>query len=83
MQGTSRPVIPVPLFDLKFLIALAAYGAGTSNRRYWAHDPPKHTIKLDSKESAVWREDHALLSNLELDRTQRLPRGALWPCGAS
>jgi hypothetical protein len=27
-------MIPVPLFDLKFLIEIAAGGAGTSNRRH-------------------------------------------------
>src|SRR5882724_2659973 len=25
-----------------------------------AHDPPKHTVKPDPKESAVWRKEHAL-----------------------
>jgi hypothetical protein len=34
-MGTSQFVIPVPLFDLKPLIDLAAHWAGTSNRRHW------------------------------------------------
>jgi hypothetical protein len=33
-KGTSKPVIPVPLCDLKFLIKFAARDAGTSNRRH-------------------------------------------------
>src|SRR5438045_2997272 len=28
-------MIPVPLFDLKFLIEFAESGVGTSNRRHW------------------------------------------------
>jgi hypothetical protein len=39
-----------------------------------AHDPPKHTVKPDSKESAVWREDHAVLNNLERGRMKSLLR---------
>jgi hypothetical protein len=35
-KGTSKSMIPVRLFDLKFLIELAAGGAGTSNRRHQA-----------------------------------------------
>src|SRR5262245_41346128 len=34
-RGASKQVIPVPLFDLKFLGEFAAAGAGTSNRRHW------------------------------------------------
>ena len=34
-KGTSKPMILVPFFDLKFLIGFAATGAGTSNRRHW------------------------------------------------
>jgi hypothetical protein len=33
-RGTSKHMILVPLFDLKFLNEFAATGAGTSNRRY-------------------------------------------------
>jgi hypothetical protein len=33
-RGTGKLMIPVPLFDLKFLVKLAACGAGTSN---WRH----------------------------------------------
>jgi hypothetical protein len=33
--GTSELMIPVPLIDLKSPNELAAYGAGTSDRRYW------------------------------------------------
>jgi hypothetical protein len=33
-KGTSKSMILVPLFDLKFLIEIAAGGAGTSNRRH-------------------------------------------------
>jgi hypothetical protein len=33
-RGTSNDLILVPLFDLKFLIEIAANGAGTSNRRH-------------------------------------------------
>ncbi|HUF79779.1 MAG TPA: hypothetical protein VMN03_01490, partial [Burkholderiales bacterium] len=33
-KGTSKSVILVPLFDLKFLIEFAVGGAGTSNRRH-------------------------------------------------
>jgi hypothetical protein len=33
-KGTSKHMILVPLFDLKFLIEFAAGGAGTSNRRH-------------------------------------------------
>src|SRR5215469_11950522 len=33
-KGTSKFMIPVPLFDLKSLIVWAAPGAGTSNRRH-------------------------------------------------
>ena len=33
-KGTSKSMILVPLFDLKFLIEFAAGGAGTSNRRH-------------------------------------------------
>jgi hypothetical protein len=33
-RGTSKFMILVPLFDLKFLNELAAGGAGTSNRRH-------------------------------------------------
>jgi hypothetical protein len=32
--GTSKLMIRVPLFDLKFLDEIAAGGAGTSNRRH-------------------------------------------------
>jgi hypothetical protein len=32
-------MIPVPLFDLKFLIEFAAGGAGTSNRRHYIAIP--------------------------------------------
>jgi len=35
-RGTSKHMILVPLFDLKFLNELAAGGVGTSNRRHWA-----------------------------------------------
>src|SRR5258708_12696457 len=34
-RGTSKFMILVPLFDLKFLNELAAGGAGTSNRRHY------------------------------------------------
>src|SRR5712672_424092 len=34
-RGTSKHMILVPLFDLKFLIEFAATGVGTSNRRHW------------------------------------------------
>ena len=33
-KGTSKFLILVPLFDLKFLIEIAAREAGTSNRRH-------------------------------------------------
>jgi hypothetical protein len=33
-SGTSKHLILVPLFDLKFLSRFAATGAGTSNRRH-------------------------------------------------
>jgi hypothetical protein len=33
-RGTSKPMILVPLFDLKFLFELVAGGVGTSNRRH-------------------------------------------------
>jgi hypothetical protein len=33
-RGTSKHMILVPLFDLKFLSEFAATGVGTSNRRY-------------------------------------------------
>jgi hypothetical protein len=33
-KGHSKSAIPVPLFDLNFLIELAAPGAGISNRRH-------------------------------------------------
>jgi hypothetical protein len=31
-------MIPVPLFDLKFLVEFAASAAGTSNRRHWSDE---------------------------------------------
>ncbi len=34
-RGTSKYMILVPLFDLKFLNELAASAVGTSNRRHW------------------------------------------------
>src|SRR5258708_18372793 len=34
-RGTSKTMILVPLFDLKFLIEFAATGVGTSNRRHY------------------------------------------------
>src|SRR6266436_2117060 len=34
-RGTSKHMILVPLFDLKFLNELAAGVVGTSNRRHW------------------------------------------------
>src|SRR5262245_184413 len=37
-RGTSKPMIPVSHFDLKFLNELAASGTGTSNRRHWASE---------------------------------------------
>ncbi len=33
-MGTSKLIILVPLFDLKFLIEIAAHTVGTSNRRH-------------------------------------------------
>jgi hypothetical protein len=36
VKGSSKYLILEPLFDLKFLIELAANGAGTSNRRRWS-----------------------------------------------
>ena len=33
-KGTSRPMMLVPLFDLKFLFEFAAGDVGTSNRRH-------------------------------------------------
>jgi hypothetical protein len=33
-RGTSKSMIAVPLFDLKFLNEFAAGDAGTSNRRH-------------------------------------------------
>jgi hypothetical protein len=33
-RGTSKAMILVPLFDLKFLYQLAATTVGTSNRRH-------------------------------------------------
>jgi hypothetical protein len=33
-RGTSKPMILVPLCDLKFLIKFAARDTGTSNRRH-------------------------------------------------
>jgi hypothetical protein len=33
-KGTSKPMMLVPPFDLKFLLEFAAGGAGTSNRRH-------------------------------------------------
>jgi hypothetical protein len=33
-KGTSKPMMLVPLFDLKFLFEFAAGDAGTSNRRH-------------------------------------------------
>jgi hypothetical protein len=33
-KGTSKSMILVPLFYLKFLVGLAAGGAGTSNSRH-------------------------------------------------
>jgi hypothetical protein len=33
-KGTSKPMMLVPLFGLKFLFEFAADGAGTSNRRH-------------------------------------------------
>jgi hypothetical protein len=37
-------MIPVPLFDLKFLDEIAAGGAGTSNRRHWFEDHHKWRV---------------------------------------
>jgi hypothetical protein len=37
-RGTSKFLILVPLFDLKFLDEFAAGGVGTSNRRHWCDD---------------------------------------------
>jgi hypothetical protein len=34
-KDTGKSMIPVRRFDLKVLIAFAAGGAGTSNRRHW------------------------------------------------
>jgi len=33
-------MVLVPLFDLKFLYALAATAVGTSNRRHWSAQEP-------------------------------------------
>jgi hypothetical protein len=33
-KGTSKPLMLVPLFDLKFLLGFTAGDAGTSNRRH-------------------------------------------------
>jgi hypothetical protein len=33
-KGTSKPLMLVPLFDLKFPLGFAAADAGTSNRRH-------------------------------------------------
>src|ERR1700690_3001594 len=35
IRSTSKYMILVPLIDLKFLKKLAAWFAGTSNRRHW------------------------------------------------
>src|SRR5829696_1588075 len=40
-RGTSKSMILVPLFDLKFLNEIAARGAGTSNRRHWPKRKPR------------------------------------------
>src|SRR5882724_12853367 len=48
-RGTSKPMILVPLFDLKFLIEFAATGVGTSNRRHYrraeARDQPVDAVR--------------------------------------
>jgi len=41
--GTSKFMILVPLFDLKFLNVPAASGVGTANRRHWGFSPVKPT----------------------------------------
>jgi hypothetical protein len=35
-MGIAKMMMPVPLFNLKSLIDIAASSAGTSNRRHWA-----------------------------------------------
>ena len=48
-KGTSKPMIPVPPCDLKFLIEFAARDAGTSNRRQ--QGPPTASIQFGT---TIW-----------------------------
>src|SRR5262249_6925314 len=59
-RGTSKFMIPVPLFDLKFLNVLAASGVGTSNRRHW--QKPNGTF--------YWRCGNESTSSIEYHRNQ-------------
>src|SRR6266542_3524738 len=67
-RGTSKYMILVPLFDLKFLNELAASAVGTSNRRHWRNLGSVARIA----EAAVLTVPSALLGNVELFRCAKL-----------
>src|SRR3954469_11019686 len=53
-RGTSKFMILVPLFDLKFLDEFAAGGAGTSNRRHQTREERIMTQSYDKIDGVIW-----------------------------
>jgi hypothetical protein len=45
-------MIPVPLFDLKFLIEFAATGVATSNRRHWTIAAVRRILSVNPTQEA-------------------------------